>query len=127
MARNFYNLEVWQLGYELTLDLYLLTDNFPEFELNNITSQIRRASVSVPLNIAEGSTRNSKKAYLQFLHYAYGSIRELEVLVRLSKDLEYISITDFTLTFEKIEKLARKLFSFIKKVNSEEFFNWYKY
>lgn len=125
MVRNFYNLEVWNLGYELTLELYKLTENFPEHERGNVISQIRRAALSIPLNIAEGSTRNSKKAYLQFLQYAYGSARELEVLISISKDLKYITEEDFNLFYEEIDKLSKKLFVFIKKINNYEFFSWY--
>ena len=112
MVRNFYDLEVWNLGYELTLELYRLTESFPEHERGNVVSQIRRAALSIPLNIAEGSTRNSKKAYLQFLQYAYGSVRELEVLINISKDLKYINEEDFNLFYEEVDKLSKKL-SFI--------------
>jgi four helix bundle protein len=126
MARNFYNLEVWNLGYDLVLEMYRITEKFPEQEKNNITDQIRRASTSIPLNIAEGTSRYSKKAYLQFLSYALGSIRELEVLLLLSRDLKYITPEDFSFLFECIDKLSRKLFVFINKVNKEEFYYWYK-
>ena len=117
MTRDFYKLEIWNLGYYLVLDLYEMTEKFPECEINNITSQIRRASISIPLNNAEGSTRFSKKAYLQFLYYAYGSGRELEVLLLLCRDLKYIDNENFNLLFEKIDKLNKKMFKFIMKVS----------
>ena len=126
MARNFHNLEVWKLGYELALDFYKMTPELPEDEKNNITSQIRRAAVSVPLNIAEGSTRFTKKGYLQFLNYAYGSVRELEVLLLLCSGLNYINEKDFRNFYEKIDKLSKKLFVFINKVKNEEFYDWYR-
>ena len=115
--RDFYKLEIWNLGYELTLDFYKLTENFPLDEKNNLTSQIRRASSSIPLNIAEGSSRFTNKAYLQFLNYAYGSCRELEVLLLLSKDLNYIEI-------EKIDKLSKKLYKFINRVSENNIYNY---
>lgn len=125
MPRNFYKLEIWKLSYDLSLELYQITKTFPKEEQNNLISQIRRASTSVPLNITEGSTRPSKKAYLQFLNYAYGSIREIEVLILFSKDLGYISKDIYLDLYEKINKISRKLFTFIKKVNKDEFYRNY--
>ena len=126
MARNFKNLEVWKLGYDLTLEFYKLTENFPEHELNNFVSQIRRASTSIPLNIAEGCSRHTKNSFLQFLRYAYGSCRELEVLLMLSKDLKYITNKDYERMYEELDKLSRKLFVFIEKVTKEKWFSYFK-
>src|SRR3990167_6489933 len=116
MAKNFKNLEIWQISYSLALDCYKITEKFPEHEVNNLTSQMRRASTSVPLNIAEGCTRFTKKSFLQFLGYAYGSARELEVLLMLAKDLNYISLHDYYKLNERLDMLSRKLFVFINKV-----------
>jgi len=110
----------------LTLILYKLTESFPEHEQNNLTSQIRRAATSIPLNIAEGTSRFTKKSYLQFLQYAYGSIREVQVLIELSKDLGYIKKKSYDDVSERIDKLSRKLFVFIKKVEREKFFSWFR-
>ena len=126
MARNYKNLEVWRLGYSLTLDFYKITEKFPEDELNNLTSQVRRASSSVPLNIAEGCSRHSKKAFLQFLMYAYGSCRELQVLLMLSRDLKYISLEDFNNLDKKLDRLSGKLFLFLRNVEDSKFYNWFK-
>ena len=126
VARNYKGLDVWQLGYELTLKLYKLTETFPESEQNNLTSQIRRASTSIPLNIAEGSSRFTKKSDLQFLQYAYGSIKEIQVLLDLSKDLGYIQKNSYDEVNEDVDKLSRKLFVFIKTVERENFFNWFR-
>ena len=89
--RNFYNLEIWNISYALVLKIYKITEKFPKEETNNITSQIKRAAISIPLNIAEGSTRFTKRAYLQFLNYSYGSSREVEVLLFLCRYLNYIT------------------------------------
>ena len=126
MAKNFKNLEIWQISYSLALDCYKITEKFPEHEVNNLTSQMRRASTSVPLNIAEGCTRFTKKSFLQFLGYAYGSARELEVLLMLAKDLNYISLHDYYKLNERLDMLSRKLFVFINKVENEKFFDWFK-
>lgn len=126
MARNYRNLEIWQLSYQLTLKLYKITERFPENEQNNLISQIRRASSSIPLNIAEGTSRFTKKSYLQFLQYAYGSLREIQVLLDLSKDLGYLQKEEYNIVNEDIDKLSRKLFVFMKTVEREHFFNWFK-
>jgi len=122
MTTNFHNLEVWQIGYELVLDFYKITEKFPESEKNNIISQIKRASVSIPLNIAEGSTRSTSRAYSQFLNYSYGSIKELEVLLMLSRDLKYINDEEYKIFFEKLDILSRKLYSFINIINNERIY-----
>ena len=126
MARNFKKLEIWKLGYDLTLEFYKLTENFPEHERDNVISQIRRASSSVPLNIAEGCSRHTKNSFLQFLRYAYGSCRELEVLLMLSRDLKYINLKDYERMNEEVDKLSRKLFVFIEKVTREKWFSYFK-
>ena len=122
MARNYEKLEVWRLSYSLTLSMYKLIEKLPESESNNITDQIRRASTSIPLNIAEGTSRVTKNSYLQYLRYAYGSARELQVLLRLCKDLMYIDKLDYEKYYEELDKLSRKLFVFITKIEKEEFF-----
>jgi four helix bundle protein len=94
--------------------------------MNNLTSQVRRASSSVPLNIAEGCSRHSKKAFLQFLMYAYGSSRELQVLLMLSRDLKYISLEDFNNLDKKLDRLSGKLFLFLKNVEGSNFYDWFK-
>jgi len=126
MARNFKELDIWKLSYSLTLDFYRLSEKFPEHELNNLTSQIRRASTSIPLNIAEGCSRYSKKAFLQFLSYAYGSCKELDVLLMLSRDLKYVKNEEYKDLYEKLDKLMRKLFVFMNKVEKEKWFDWFK-
>ena len=126
MARNYKELEVWQLSYKLTLKFYKITNNFPEHENNNLISQIRRASSSVPLNIAEGCSRRTKKSFLQFLTYGYGSLRELQVLLELSKDLNYINKKDYKELEEDLDKISRKMFNFMKFVEKEKFYSWFK-
>jgi len=126
MAKNYKELEVWKLSYNLALKFYKITENFPEHENDNLISQIRRASTSIPLNIAEGCTRRTKNSFLQFLTYAYGSIKELEVLLELSKDLGYINNKDYEELKEDLDKISRKMFRFMSFVNKEKFFEWFK-
>ena len=125
MPRNFKNLEIWKLSYQLALDLYKLVEKFPEEE-TNLKSQIKRAAISIPLNIAEGTGRYSKNAFLQFLSYAYGSVKELQVLMMFCRDLNYITSLEYSEYVTKMDILGRKLFLFMNKVKSQKFFNWFK-
>jgi four helix bundle protein len=119
MARKYKNIYVYNLSYNFVLEIYQLTKNFPESEEKNITSQIRRASVSVPLNIAEGSAKASKKEFLNFLNIAYGSSKEVEVLLQMCFDLNYLNQKDFTFLSEKLDELNAKLFLFMRDVESK--------
>ena len=124
MARNFKDLEVFRLSYDLVLDVYKIVDKI-EGE-KDFVSQIKRAVVSVPLNIAEGCSRFSKRAFLQFLSYSYGSLRELEVLFMLSKDLKFIKEEEYLEIEEKRDRVSKKLFLFMKKVEKDKWFDWFK-
>jgi four helix bundle protein len=131
MARLYKNMEIFQLSYVLAIDIHKLLDKFPEKEQDNITSQMRRAVTSIPLNIVEGSTKKSYRAFLQFLSYAYGSAKELDVLLSMSKDLGYITKKDYDFIFGKLDKLMAKLFGFMKNIesrfeNKKRFFTKFK-
>ena len=83
-------LKVWQLGMEIVMDVYKLTESFPEREKYGLTSQMRRCAVSIPSNIAEGAARNTKKEFVNFLHIAQGSLAELETQLEISLRLKLI-------------------------------------
>ncbi len=91
MLKNFKELIVWQKAYQLCLDIYRATRGFPEDELYGLTSQMRRASVSVVSNIAEGYGRKTTADYLRSLFIAYGSVCELETQIMISTDLGHFS------------------------------------
>lgn len=118
MARFYKNMEIFQLSYDLAIDIHKILDKFPEKEQDNITSQMRRAVTSIPLNIAEGSTKKSDKAFLSFLGYAYGSAKEMDVLLSMSNDLGYITQKNYDIFFAKLDKLMAKLFGFMKNIES---------
>ena len=82
---------IWQKGIEITEKVYLITNNFPQNELFSLTNQIRRASVSISSNIAEGFGRNSTKSYMNFLKISRGSLYELETQLFIADRLNYIS------------------------------------
>lgn len=131
MARLYKNMLIFQLSYELSLDINRLVDKFPKEQKDNIISQMRRAATSIPLNIAEGSVKKSNREFLQFLSYAYSSGKELDVLLMMSKDLKYIPKKDYERLFKKLESLMIKLFAFMENIESrfekrKRFFTKYK-
>ncbi|MBD3248648.1 four helix bundle protein [Candidatus Woesearchaeota archaeon] len=119
MARNYKKYIIYQKSYKLVITLYKITDKFPAHEINNITNQIRRSAVSVPLNIAEGSAKKSSREFLNFLNIAYGSAKELAVLLDLSKDLGYIRKKDHSKVSNQLDVLNKKIFLFIRHLEKE--------
>lgn len=105
---RFENLEVWQGARALNRKVYRLTRRFPSEEQFGLTTQIRRASVSVSSNIAEGSGRNSDKDSAHFLEQAYGSLMEVASQFFLALDEQYIAEHEVESIFEQIDKLAGK-------------------
>lgn len=118
MLRNYRDLQVWQKAYQLCLEVYKATGEFPKHELYGITAQIRRAAVSIPSNIAEGYGRKSTKEYIQFLYVAYGSLCELETQILLSADLGYFGREQCEmLAFEirAVERMLKALINSLEK------------
>jgi four helix bundle protein len=109
---NFEKLEVWELSVELTVKIYELTKKFPSEEKFGITNQLRRASNSVSANIAEGTSRLSKKDRARFIQIAYSSLMEVINFLIISNRLNFISDEQLTDFREKIEKLSNKLNAF---------------
>jgi four helix bundle protein len=110
------DLEVWKLSMELVEEIYDLTRSFPKEEQYGLTSQIRRASISIPSNIAEGAARKGNKEYLQYLYVSLGSLSELETQILISKRLKYIESEEEIIGL--IDKIRMKLLSFIKYIKS---------
>lgn len=115
--RDFKKYEIWQLGHELVLSLYKETRNFPKEELYGIISQIRRAAVSIPANIAEGCGRDSDKEFNYFLNIALGTAAETEFLQILSKDLGYLDNDRFQFLDEKINLIKSKIYKLKEKLS----------
>jgi four helix bundle protein len=114
---NHKELDVWKESIELTKKIYNITKNFPKEELYGLTNQIRRASVSIPSNIAEGSARNSDKEFIQFLYISLGSLAELETQLIISKEIEYNKYL-FEEEIEKIKKMILGLIKYLKNKNN---------
>ena len=85
------DLDVWKISIEMVTMIYQITGNFPKEEMYGLTNQMRRSAVSVPSNIAEGAGRNSSKEFVQFLHFAIGSLSELETQLIIAFNLKYIN------------------------------------
>jgi four helix bundle protein len=88
--RDYTKIEAWKLADDLTVEIYRQTRSFPNDEVYALTSQLRRASYSVPANIVEGSSRDSKKDYLHFLYIARGSLSEVQYFIHLARRLGYL-------------------------------------
>jgi four helix bundle protein len=109
---------VWQKAHQLVLDLYLLTATFPKTEQFNLISQINRAAVSIPTNIAEGCGRQTQKELIRFLYISSGSTHELEYLILLSTDLEFIEIDKSEKLLSEITEIKKMLASLIRKIDA---------
>ncbi len=116
---TFKNLTVWKESHKLALIIYKITHKFPRHEILGLTNQIRRASVSVPSNIAKGSARTSKKERLKFLYIALGSLREIDSQSTLAKDLQYITPKEYQNLYQQINHVAKLLYGLIKKYQKE--------
>lgn len=117
MIHSYKDLEVWKRSMGLVEEIYKLTAKFPREEKYNLTSQIRRASVSIPSNIAEGRYRNSKKDFVRFLRIAYGSGAELETQLELAKRLFDIKGLYYTKSDSLLLEVMKMLNSMLNKMN----------
>ncbi len=119
MVRDFKNIKAWQYADDLAVSVYSYTKPFPKEELYGIKSQLRRAVVSVPTNIAEGAGREHKKEYLNFLYVARGSIAETEYLLHLANRLKYLQDDDYKKLEDLKKETAKTLQGLIKSVKRE--------
>lgn len=113
---NFKELRVWQMSVELATDTYRLTNSYPKNEIYGLTSQIRRCSVSISSNIAEGAGRSGKNEFRQYLHIAYGSCFELETQLIISRNLEYVENEKFEFISMRIIEIQKMLYKLIKSI-----------
>jgi len=116
--KDFRSLKVRDMAHRLTLDIYRVTANFPKEELFGLTSQTRRASSSIPANIAEGCGRNSDADFCRFLTIAMGSASELKYQLLLAKDLGFINEIYERLETEIVE-VKRMLTALIQKLKAD--------
>ena len=115
--QRFTDLKVWQRAHALVLAIYRLTATFPADERFGVTSQLRRAAVSVPSNIAEGSKRKSNQDYAHFLNLAEGSSAEVEDLLMLRRDLGHATPEQIESLLKEADEIARMLYALRIKVD----------
>ena len=110
--RDYKDLHVWQKGMQLAKEIYVLTGKFPSEEKFGLVSQMRRAAVSIPSNIAEGQARNTTGEFVQFISHAEGSAAEVDTQLRLSIELGYYSTNDLEAVFRlltDVQKMLKRL------------------
>lgn len=115
--RDFKKYDIWEISHKFTLQIYGLTNNFSSHETYGLTSQLRRASASIPTNISEGCGRDSDAEFSRFLTIAVGSASEVEYLILLSKDLNYIDFKTYERLNEDINTVKRKIYTLKQKLN----------
>jgi four helix bundle protein len=113
---HFRKILVWQKSISLVTKIYKITRTFPKEETFGLTSQIRRSSVSIPSNIAEGSGRESNKDFLRFLYISLGSLFEMQTQLEIAKNIIYINEEEFNLLYEDSREIERMLASLIRKL-----------
>ena len=121
---HYRELRVWQNGMELVRRVYCLTRKFPRHEVFGLSSQVQRAAVSIPANIAEGHTRGTTKEFLRFVTIAHGSLAELETMCLVARDLQYIDTGSLDYMADLCDTTGRMLGSLrrslVKKMNSRK-------
>ena len=118
--RNYKTLDAWKRSMQLVKEIYLLTKNYPKEELFALTSQTKRAAVSIPSNIAEGMGRQHKKETIHFLHIARGSVYELETHLNIALMITIIEEKTFTSTMSLVDEVVRLLSGLINYTEKAE-------
>ena len=118
--QSYRDLKVWQEGMNLAESCYLATRQFPKDELYGMISQIRRASASIPANVAEGYGRKSRKEYIQFLYIAQGSLKELETHLLLSRRVNLASNEAISPVLNQCESVGRLLTALIRALENKQ-------
>ncbi|HET9182346.1 MAG TPA: four helix bundle protein [Candidatus Angelobacter sp.] len=117
--KDFKDLKVWQKAHELTILVYSASRTFPREEIYGLTSQLRRAAVSIGANIAEGCGRRSDREFVRFLQIARGSSSEVEYHLLLSRDLKFMSESEFQNLERKLTEVQRMLTSLVSAIEAK--------
>ena len=115
-SNDYRDLEIWKRGIELVKQVYTLTEAFPDSERFGLYSQLRRAAVSIPSNIAEGQSRNSRREFRQFLSIAFGSLAEVETQAIVAKELGYASREATSHVLSNTDALKRMTMSLMRSL-----------
>ncbi len=119
MVQDYKQLKIWKRGFDLVVKIYKLTAKYPNHEKYNLTSQLRRAATSISSNIAEGASKHTSTDFVRFLNQAYASLKEVESLLLLSKELKYVLVRDFEVIAKEIDEIARMIYRFIDVVKGD--------
>ena len=118
--KTHHDLSVWQKSIDYTIEIYKSIENFPPSEKYGLSSQLKRAAVSIPSNIAEGASRNSDKEFLRFLYYSMGSLSEVETQLIIAKRLDYIHDNKLFTELSEIKHLLLGMIRFLKnRINAK--------
>ena len=120
--KDFRDLKTWKQGKQLVLEIYLISKKFPRHEVFGLVTQMRRAAISIPSNIAEGFNRHYKKEYIRFLYIALGSCAELETQTEIAFELQYMTDRDMDKLLEQIDHEAKMIRNQIKKLEYNSFY-----
>ena len=115
--RDYTKVEAWRLADDLTVAVYERTRSFPKEEIYALSSQLKRAAVSVPSNIAEGQGRRGDREFSRFLEIAHGSLREVETQVLIAQRLQYIGASTSDPVLELASKVGRLITGLLNKIN----------
>ena len=120
MGRPHHKLEVWRRSLNFVTKIYKIAAQFPADEKFGLVSQMRRAAVSIPSNIAEGAARSGRKEFINFLHIAQGSASELETQILISSNLEFVSQSRVDLLLKELEEISRMIIGLQKSLRKTE-------
>lgn len=120
MLKTYRELVVWQKAFQLCTNVYQLTKRFPSDERFGLTTQLRRAAVSIPSNIAEGYNRSTTRDYLRFLWIANGSLAEIETQLMLAGELGFAARGDLSETLESVAEVDRILRALMRSLKAKE-------
>ena len=115
--KSYRDLEVWQKAMDLVVECYKIAERFPKTEVYGLTSQLRRAAISVPANIAEGQGRSHTREFLNHLSIAYGSLMEVETHLQIAARLHYLDDSSIQSLLEKSAEIGRMLNGLIQSLN----------
>lgn len=118
IIKTYKDLIVWQKSMDLVKEIYILTDRFPRSEVYGLSSQMQRASVAIPSNIAEGYLRKHKKEYSQFLAIALGSAAELETQILICQSLDKFNDIDFSKAESLVTEVMKMLYVLIERIKA---------
>ena len=120
MEKPHKKLQLWKQSMDLVIEVYRATENFPAQEIYGLTNQTRRASVSIPSNIAEGAARQTKREFINYLHIAQGSLSELDTQLELAKRLGYLDEETWQNLGERMERVDKMITGLIRHLSQSK-------